>query len=86
MKSVVSFITIIFLMAGCSGAEIKTVSATAEQKIIEKNDTQLRISTKGLCSAALSAISRELAGDPERLEALLTYCNWSNGNVEIWKR
>lgn len=71
------------LLSGCGSLDTKTITTEAESKIIEKNDTQLRVSTKALCSSALTAIARSLAGNPNRLKALLVYCGWSKSNIKI---
>lgn len=77
-----SFLSFVVLF-GCESLDVKTVTTEAESKIIEKNDIQFRVSSKALCSSALTAIARSLAGNPYKLRALFIYCGWSGDNIEI---
>lgn len=83
MKISIILLVLALTLIGCGSFDTKTITTEAESKIIEKNDTQFRVSTKALCSSALTAIARSLAGDPDRLKALLVYCGWSAGNIEL---
>lgn len=83
MKLSLLTIVIGLSISGCTTVDLQSAALRAEEGLVEKNDAYLRISTKGLCSSSLTAISRQFAGDPERLRALLVLCGWSDGNIDI---
>lgn len=78
-------VAVVMVFGGCSGMgdKIHSTAIEVEQKIIVANDFQVRVSQKGLCSSALTALLRAYGANPDQFYSVLHLCGVSNENKSI---